>query len=262
VPDEARGDGVRRVALKYDLLEKRHDHDPGDCVEIVGTVVSERADRQLLGHLKHLDQLHAAGRGRRREHAVAVIFAFNGRAEIRGESPEVVGGDESAVPVEVIDHPVGDLARVEILGAFGRQPLERAREIGLDHALAFLPGTPLVEKDGRARRRPRQRAHEPGIARPFLDVGPEARDIRVDVEALFGQTDRRRDRSGQATRALPHRSNSVRGAHKPGHHDGLITCLLISPRRHSDQLFPSVPYSRSTPRRRTEPIVDTYRASR
>src|SRR5438093_639438 len=177
-----------------------------------------------LEEVEPLQQREAA-RWRARGHdRQAPVGAADGLRYVHGVALQVLFGDEPAVGFEVSRHRVGDLPLVEDVGAFVRKPLERSRQVGLDHQLADRVEGAVVRVDrlgGGRRLDPLLVGH--GVR--AIVHGPEAVHVTGDGKAVAGEGDRWLDRLLPRDRAEPGQ-RLMQAGHCARYGDGLIADVV------------------------------------
>ena len=159
-----------RIAHVAVLVDGRALHRLRHDAEILGRVVLEPTEGEVLQDVQHLEQHHArrpaAGWSRRGSRGRCPRAARCGRcASPRGRRPP----SSAVVPPHVLDDGVGDLALVEDLVAVLGDEAQRLAEVAVDHAIAHPLGRavgPAVERAGGRRE---------GQALVVRGAGPSAR---------------------------------------------------------------------------------------
>ena len=181
-----------RVADMGVLVARRALHRLADDAQIVGAVVADRRQIEMLQLVQHLQHLHAAAGRAVGRHPPAAIVGADRLGRRRAIGGEVGGGHQPAIGAHVGVDLLGDLAGVEDVGPAPGDALQRARHVGIDDALAdALQASVLVEID-----RPpgfgEGVALAVGGAAHLLRLPPPEIDMRAHDEALAGPGDRRR----------------------------------------------------------------------
>ncbi len=146
--------------------------------------------RESLQDVEHLDQMHAARRGRRHgDDVIAPIGAVRRLAQHRAVGFEVAARHPAARLAHRRHDLVGDRAGIEGARAVARDRLERCRQVALHQPLA-RPGRRAVglEEDpgrGRPARQPRLREQE------------RVDQVVLDRDAVARERERRRDQLGE-----------------------------------------------------------------
>ncbi|XQU71072.1 hypothetical protein OJJOAM_003861 [Cupriavidus sp. H18C1] len=176
------------IADEAVLVAGRLLHRLADHANIVGAVVPQRAQIELLEDRQHLQQ-HRAAAGRPVGGDAAVAVAANQRRGAHGlVAGQVLPRQQRAVFAHVGDDLFGDLAQIERVDAAGRDPLQRVgivavlqrgadrmrRTVGAAIQLpaAFAEGQALAVAGAAQRRlvdpeRIHAGAHEVAVARPL-----------------------------------------------------------------------------------------------
>ena len=141
-------------------------------------------------NVEHLDQMHAAGGGRRhRDNVVAAIGPAHRLALDRPIVFHVLGGHDAACLAHGGDDLFRDRTFVESFRSVGGDGTQRDREIGLQQILArHQHGAVAVQKNRRARLPARD-----ALLRQRQCVG----DVVDDLDSVSRERDRRLDQFGE-----------------------------------------------------------------